>query len=230
MSLGFWLRLARGDRRLLMVYIAALAGAFIGAKLAYLAAEGWMDWGLPDQWQRWATGKSILGGLLVGYLAVEWAKKAFGYKGVTGDWFALVAPAGIILGRIGCWRQGCCPGRVCDEAWFTVKDGNGLDRWPAPVVEIVFNIAMLAMFWAMRQSAARSETKPAKYILEGQHFHIYLIAYGLFRFGHEFLRAEARVAGPFTGYQLIALVVLIFGLAAFQRRQRAVLTLTDTRK
>ena len=51
-SVLFWSRLARRDRRLVWIYIAALAGAFIGAKMVYLLAEGWLDWGRPDAWQR----------------------------------------------------------------------------------------------------------------------------------------------------------------------------------
>ncbi len=73
-SLYFWSRLARRDERLLFIYIAALIGAFLGAKIVYLLAEGWLDWAQPDRWTRLATGKTILGGLLGGYAAVELAK------------------------------------------------------------------------------------------------------------------------------------------------------------
>ena len=41
-TLTFWLRLARRDDRLFTLYIAALLGAFLGAKLVYLGAEGWL--------------------------------------------------------------------------------------------------------------------------------------------------------------------------------------------
>ena len=54
--------------------------------------------------------------------------------------------------------------------------------------------------------------------LAGQHFHVYLIAYGLFRFTHEFLRDTPRVAGPISGYQLIALSLAAFGAWVFRRR------------
>src|ERR1700758_4513082 len=73
-SIIFWSRLARRDDRLLMVYVAALIGAFLGAKMIYILAEGWMHFGAPDMWLQLATGKSILGALLGGYAAVEIAK------------------------------------------------------------------------------------------------------------------------------------------------------------
>src|SRR5512137_1146699 len=82
-SVVFWARLARRDDRLLLVYVAALVGAFLGAKVAYLLAEGWRDFGQRDVWLRLATGKSILGALPGGYVAVELAKKWTGYRGVT---------------------------------------------------------------------------------------------------------------------------------------------------
>ena len=50
--------------------------------------------------------------LLGGYLGVEIAKRFLRYPGTTGDWFALVVPLSIMLGRVGCILHGCCSGRV----------------------------------------------------------------------------------------------------------------------
>ena len=209
LSILFWSRVARRDRRLVWIYIAALAGAFLGAKVVYFLAEGWLDLGRPDAWQRLATGKTILGGLLGGYAGVEIAKRVIGYAGATGDWFALIAPVGIALGRLGCWSHGCCQGIPYSPAWYTVKDSAGLDRWPSVPLELAFNLcALVVCLWLRR---AR--------LLPGQHFHLYLIAYGAFRFGHEFLRAEPRVVGPFSGYQFAAVAVTALGLAGFISRQ-----------
>ncbi len=208
-SICLWARLARRDDRLLAVYVAALIGAFLGAKMFYLVVDGWRHLGKPDLWLQLATGKTVLGALLGGYLGVEIAKKLTGYRGITGDWFALIAPVGIILGRIGCLFHGCCQGKVCPPAWFTLNDASGVARWPSVPVEILFNVTMIAVFFVMRRY----------HKLPGQHFHIYLISYGLFRFLHEFLRNESRVVGPVTGYQLVALVVAAFGAVALVRRR-----------
>ncbi len=211
-SILFWSRLARRDDRLLLVYVAALAGAFIGAKIVYVLAEGWLHFGAPDMWRQLATGKSILGALLGGYVAVEIAKRGVGYRGVTGDWFALIAPAGIILGRIGCLTYGCCLGHVCEPAWYAMRDASGTPRWPAVPAEIVFNVAAIVVFFFLRRA----------HKLSGQHFHLYLMAYGLFRFVHEFLRDTPRVAGPISGYQFAAAAVFLLGAVGFVlRRNRA---------
>src|SRR5262245_23801578 len=136
-SIVFWSRLAKRDDRLLAVYVAALIGAFLGAKMVYLLAEGWLHWHDAHRWLILGTGKSITGALLGGYAGVELAKKLVGYRGVTGDWFALIAPAGIIIGRLGCLLHGCCLGSVCSPAWYTIDDSAGVPRWPAVPLEIL---------------------------------------------------------------------------------------------
>ena len=41
-SIMLWSRPAKRDVRLIVIYIATLVSAFLGAKVVYLAAEGWM--------------------------------------------------------------------------------------------------------------------------------------------------------------------------------------------
>ena len=212
LSIVFWSRLARRDGRLLPVYAGAVLGAFFGAKLGYFVAEGWMKIGSDGFWLDLATGKTILGAMLGGYLGVEGVKMAVGYQEATGDWFALIVPAGIVLGRIGCLLHGCCPGKILEVShWFTVTGPDGMHRWPAVTAEIAFNI--VALVAALALSRAR--------VLPGQHFHVYLIAYGVFRFGHEFLRGTPRIIGPFSGYHLLALAVVALGIGRFHQRKAA---------
>ena len=210
-SIAIWSRVARRDERLVLIYVAALAGALLGAKLVYLGAEGWLHWHDPDRWLQLATGKSIIGGLLGGYAGVEIAKHMLGYTGSTGDWFAVVTPSSIMLGRVGCLINGCCLGRVCPLAWYTLNDTHGVARWPAVPVELLFNALMLAVILVLRLQT----------ILPGQHFHLYLIAYGTFRFAHEFLRDTPPIVGPLTGYQIASAALVILGVAGFLRRAKA---------
>lgn len=214
-SIALWSRVARRDERLVLIYIAALVGAFIGAKIVYLGAEGWLHWHDNNRWIELATGKSITGALLGGYAAVEIAKRLLKYPGTTGDWFALVSPLAIMLGRVGCILHGCCLGRVCAPSWFTMNDATGVPRWPAALVELLFNALMLGvvLFFRWRR------------ILPRQHFHIYLIAYGLFRFAHEFLRATPQILGPFSGYQIAALAIVALGAWRFWKRRKQELIL-----
>ncbi len=209
-SILMWSRVAQRDSRLVLIYVAALAGAFFGAKVVYLAAEGWLHWHDSNRWVVLATGKSITGALLGGYAAVEITKRMVGYRTATGDWFAVIAPLGIMLGRVGCILHGCCLGQVCEPAWFTMNDATGTARWPAAAVELLFNALMLGMILLLKR----------KKLFTGQLFHIYLMAYGTFRFVHEFVRDTPRILGPISGYQIAALAVALLGAIGFYLRQQ----------
>lgn len=194
----YWFRVSKTDGRLPLIYFGGLVGAFTGAKLAYLLAEGWLHVDHPLRWQLWLSGKSIMGALPGGWAGVEIVKRAMGYRAVTGDRFALLLPVPLILGRIGCLSAGCCPGVACS-----------FGKWPAVPVEIGFQIVALVALLVMR----------ARHWQSGQHFHLYLIAYGLFRFGHEFLRDTPKPFAGLSGYQILALVTA--GAAFFAYRRRA---------
>lgn len=210
-SILLWRRMARRDERLLLIYIGGLCGAFLGAKIVYILAEGWLHFGADDVWLQLATGKTIVGALLGGYAGVELCKKLTNHTSSTGDWFAIIAPVGIIFGRFGCLLHGCCLGNVCEPAWYSMKDAAGVDRWPAVPIEIVFNILFLVVLFGV--------LRPQKCFF-GQHFHLYLIAYGLFRFAHEAVRATPKILGPFSGYQIGCLALIGLGAARFWQRSQ----------
>jgi phosphatidylglycerol:prolipoprotein diacylglycerol transferase len=207
-SFLFWKKRARQDKCLLFIYGAALVGAFAGAKLVYVLSEGWLHFGAADMWLQLMTGKSILGALVGGYLFVELTKRFVGYQRTTGDDFALIAPISIGLGRVGCLLHGCCLGIVCRPEWYALRDAQGTPRWPAVTVELAFNLCAFVIFLFLRH----------RKILAGQHFHLYLIGYGLFRFVHEFARATPKIAGPFSGYHFAALGLILFGAICFVHR------------
>lgn len=193
----YWFRVSKTDGRLPLIYFGGLAGAFAGAKIAYLISEGWLHFDHPQRWQLWLSGKSIIGALPGGWVAVEIVKRAAGYRAITGDRFALLLPVPLILGRIGCLSAACCPG----IPW-------GAGRWPAVPFEIGFQLTAFAALVALR----------LKHGQPGQHFHLYLIAYGLFRFAHEFLRATPKPFAGMSGYQLIALATAVAAVIAYRTR------------
>lgn len=206
----WWSKKFRDEQRLIQIYALGIVCAFAGAKIGYLLAEGWLHLGDPTFWLYLANGKTILGALLGGYAGVEFAKHLTGYRQATGDWFATATPIGIAAGRFGCLIHGCCLGQSCRPAWYTLADQSGIHRWPAPIAEIIFNLTAAAVFYLMR----------CRQILPGQHFHLYLISYGLFRFSHEFIRDTPRIFGPFTGYQCLSLAIILLGTVGFIRRRR----------
>lgn len=208
----FWYRRSKGQSGLLLIYIGALVGGFAGAKIAYMLAEGWLDWQQPDRWLRWATGKSVLGGLLGAYAGVEGTKLLVGYKSSTGDAFAVIVPIGILLGRVGCYLNGCCLGKPTAGV-FTARDVTGMSRWPAPAVEGAFQIAMLITILLLQRRG----------LLRDRLFFLYLTTYGLFRFFHEFMRDTPKVFFGLSGYQFIALVIAAIGFCMLRRRTKSML-------
>jgi prolipoprotein diacylglyceryltransferase len=96
--------LASPDRTSLVV--AAIIGAAVGSKLLawledpVLAMRHWSDWAFL------LGGKTIVGGLFGGTMAVEFTKARLGIGRRTGDLFALPIVAGTAIGRIGCFLAG----------------------------------------------------------------------------------------------------------------------------
>jgi phosphatidylglycerol:prolipoprotein diacylglycerol transferase len=86
--------------------------------------------------------------------------------------------------------------------------GTRVARWPAVPLELAFNIAAIGIFLLLRRRGK----------MRGQHFHLYLIAYGAFRFAHEWTRATPKIAGIISGYQLAALACVALGVWGFLRR------------
>jgi phosphatidylglycerol:prolipoprotein diacylglycerol transferase len=211
LSAAWWLLRSKRDPGLLPIYIGALGGAFLGAKLAYLFAEGWRDWPMPDRWLRLATGKSVLGGLLGGYAGVEGMKWLTRYGKTTGDLFALIAPLGIALGRVGCWMQGCCQGRPTTLRLLAARDVSGVARWPSAQIELAFQVTAFVLLIALRADVR----------FRGRLFFLYLAMYGVFRFAHEWMRDTPQLAAGLSGYQVISLVMAVLGAAMFVKRGRA---------
>ena len=208
-SAGVWMRRSRNDPDLLVVYLGALGGAFIGAKLAYLFAEAWGDWGRPDRWLRLATGKSIIGGLLGGYAGVDGMKRLVGYRKSTGDAFAPLIPVSILLGRVGCLLHGCCLGSVVPATFpLGLPDRLGTVRWPAVPVEMAFQgfLLILLLVWSHTGRYA------------GRRFFIYLTAYGGFRLVHEGLRDTPKWVLGIGGYQVLSLGMMVLGIIMIRRR------------
>jgi len=210
----YWYRRAKGQNDLLLIYLGALVGGFAGAKVAYLLAEGWLEWQQPDRWLRWATGKSVLGGLLGAYAGVEITKHLTGHKQSTGDAFAVILPVGILLGRVGCFLNGCCLGKPTAGV-FATRDLHGVARWPAPLVEGAFQVVILVMILLLQRRG----------LLRDRLFFLYLTAYGLFRFAHEFLRDTPEVFFGLSGYQFIALAMAALGLVMLRRRTKSMLAI-----
>jgi len=215
-SITVWSKRPRQSIEQLPVLLGALIGGFVGAKLSFLLAEWPLWFSSPGLVWQLLYGKSILGGLLGGWVGVEFAKWQTGQTQRFGDEFARIIPLGIGLGRLSCLAHGCCQGRLTAElpwaAFAHTLETWGWTRWPAAVAELLFQVGFLAVSYALKDQPR----------LRGQHFHLYLISYGLFRGWHETWRDTPRYFGDsFAPYQWLALACALAGAWGFWQRWRS---------
>lgn len=175
------------------VFAGAFVGAMIGAKLPFVLS----DWhGLVDGSAWFTNGKTILTGLVGGYLGVELAKYSLGIRAKTGDRFAVPVAVAVAIGRLGCLVGGCCVGAPTAGVWG-IDFGDGIRRHPVQLYEFSFHLA----------AAVLLETLQRRRIFQGQLFKLYILLYLAFRFATEFLRPEERLWLGLTGYQWSALAL-----------------------
>lgn len=203
-GLAYWYRASRGNESMLLIYVCGIVSALIGAKTAFMLAEGWLYAEHPQRWLVWLSGKSVIGALLGGWAGVELAKKWAHYEQSTGDRFATILPFSLLLGRLGCLRAGCCRGVSCDLPW-------GLHRWPAVPVEMCFLLLMIGLLFLLRWRVLAVDC----------HFYLFLAAYGVFRFFHEFLRETPKLLAGFSGYQWQSIVMAVLAMLAWRQRHRS---------
>lgn len=189
------------------VAIGAFCGGMLGAKVPFAL----VDPRGPLCSQAWfADGKTILFGLVGGYVGVEIAKAAMDVRIKTGDSFAVPVAVSIGLGRIGCFIGGCCYGLPTALPWG-LDFGDGIRRHPTQLYEVAFHLSAAAVLWVLE----RGNRFPR------QRFKLYLIAYCLYRFVTEFLRPEVRLWGGLTGYQWTSLALLpVIAVLWWQDRER----------
>jgi phosphatidylglycerol---prolipoprotein diacylglyceryl transferase len=179
------------------IVMAALAGGIIGAKLPiWIINLPLIIKSFPDIMPI-LSGRTIIGGLVGGTIAVMWVKKKLGIKDKKGNLFAPGIALGVAIGRIGCFLRGCCYGIATNLPWG-VDFGDGIRRHPTQIYESIF---MLGMFFFLLWK--RKTAKP------GQLFYILMNAYFAFRLLEEFIKESPRYFG-LTYMQYLAIGALLF--------------------
>ncbi|HKB28862.1 MAG TPA: prolipoprotein diacylglyceryl transferase family protein [Candidatus Limnocylindrales bacterium] len=207
------------DSTIVWISLAALLGAAFGARLI-------TSWERPEAYAAFTalpltvaierSGKSIIGAIAGGYLAIGLAKRAFGYRRSTGDAYALAIPIATAIGRVGCFLSELPLGTPTTLPWgmtvspaaaaaFAACPGCDVAMHPTMLYEIGFNVIAAIVVWRYRRRV------PAP----GDALKLYLLAAGIFRFLVEFLRTSPKQALDLTAPQwvlipLIALLVVHF--------------------
>ena len=183
------------------VIVAAILGAAAGSKVlnwfsnpAELAAR-WYD---PVFLM---SGKTIVGGLIGGWIAVEYAKHRLGVTQRSGDLFAPALCLGIAVGRIGCFLGGLeddTYGIATTLPWG-IDFGDGIRRHPTQLYEIAF-LLLLMMYLQWRRRMPHEN---------GDLFKLFMVAYMAFRLLLDFFKPGYALLG-LTAIQWACVGVLAF--------------------
>ena len=198
----------------LIAMVGATAGAFVFEVPADL--YGWTVGLAGEPMAAEAIGgRTVLGGLLGGWLAVEAGKRGLGIGRPTGDGFALPLAIGLACGRMGCFFRGCCAGKraVGGEWWsgLAMLGHDGVPRFPAQLAEVAFHLsAGVVLFVLARRGALRH-----------RRFAAYVALYAVFRAAIEELRGNPAVLLGLTYYQILAAPLFALAASTLVARSRA---------
>lgn len=192
------------------VAVAGVLGGALGAKLTQwaLVHGQFLRDNLEALLNPTLGGRTILGGLLAGWLTVEIAKRRMGIRRSTGDLWAQALPAGEAVGRIGCFFNGCCQGATCTLPWAVYADGAW--RHPSQLYSAVVAVLIFAVVMRARDRLPR----------EGDLFRLYLVLFGVGRFALEFFRERSPGIGGLSLAQWVSLELLLLGAYGLVRAAR----------
>jgi phosphatidylglycerol:prolipoprotein diacylglycerol transferase len=173
------------DQRWLLIATAAI-GALLGSRILGLMEQvfrlhiTWRTFLLPG-------GRTTVGGLLGGWIAVGLIRRLRGIRARTGDLFAVPLCLGIAIGRIGCFLAGPADGTygAATSLPWGVNFGDGVLRHPTQLYEILFLSALGFILY-------RYNEKPHH---EGATFRIFLVAYLAWRLLIDFLKPQPLLFG-----------------------------------
>jgi phosphatidylglycerol:prolipoprotein diacylglycerol transferase len=201
-----WLRKRRGDAiddaNRSWVIAAAAFGAALGSKLLNWFEDPRLTLQKLGDPASLLGGKTVVGALIGGLFAVEWAKKRLGISGRTGDLFALPLCVGIAIGRIGCFLTGVedhTAGVATSLPWG-MNFGDGIARHPTQLYEVLFVLALGAFLWRQMQ-------KP---YTEGDIFKFFMVAYFAFRLLCDFLKPDVRLFLGLSAIQWASAAMLLY--------------------
>ena len=222
---ALYYRALRRDRilspQITLISIAAILGGAIGARFitSWEVLDDVNAANLPLTYVLTHGPKSILGGLAGGYLAIALTKRALGYRLSTGDYYAAAIPLALAIGRVGCFLSELPLGTPTSLPWgmtvspeaaaaFPRCPGCGGPMHPSMLYEIGFHLGAFALI------TTRGPLLPVR----GDTLKAYLLAYGLFRFGIEFIRGNEVQWLGLTGPQLVLIPLVALLVIHFVRQ------------
>ncbi|HTL71335.1 MAG TPA: prolipoprotein diacylglyceryl transferase [Candidatus Eisenbacteria bacterium] len=129
------------------------------------------------------------------------------------DFFAPILAVAHAFGRLGCFFNGCCFGRVTGSSLGVLFPGETFRRLPVQIYEAALLVALAYFLDFVASRRPR----------EGSVFIAYLLGYSTLRFGLEYLRGDQTVYAGLTPPQWTSVALFAGGVFLyFILRRRAV--------
>lgn len=192
-------RFHRSESMASEIYLLLLLSGFFGARLFHVVFEQWDHYKQNpiEVFYLWNGGFVFLGSVVVASLILQWylKKKGEGFL-LWGDLFAPWLAFGYGMGRVGCFLNGCCYGKVCYLPWgvqFPSHEGviePWVHRHPTQLYAFFLEMILFAvlLIWMnfKKEKIQRADYQP------GQFFLIWLGFHGAFRLLNEMYRDDDR--------------------------------------
>ncbi|HEV2073130.1 MAG TPA: prolipoprotein diacylglyceryl transferase family protein [Thermomicrobiales bacterium] len=193
--------------RIFVISVMAIFGGGIGARiitawehLPYYSNQA----GAPLTYLISHSGKSIIGGIVGGYIAIVLAKRSLGYTHSTGDCYAAAIPLALVIGRVGCLLSELPLGTPTSLPWgvsvpesatrqFADCPGCQGTMHPSMVYEIIFHLSAFLLILRYRHLIP----------VRGDTLKLYLLIAAVFRFLVEFVRANPDQVSGLSGPQIV---------------------------
>lgn len=193
--------------KIFWISIIALIGGAVGARIitSWEHLDYYKNFGsVPFSYFIAHSGKSIIGAIAGGYLAIYISKRAFKYTISTGDCYAPAIPLAMAIGRIGCFLSEMPLGTPTNLPWgisttpeiaaqFTNCSYCTQSMHPSMIYEIIFHL--IALFVILRW---RNRIQ-----VQGETLKLYLLASAIFRFFVEFVRGNVEQFWGLSGPQIV---------------------------
>ncbi len=202
----------RGDKAYIIV-LSALVFGLIGSKILVIIENlGVLIKDISKIQYFIFSGKSIVGGLIGGYIGVIIAKKILKLNNIrTGNKITPAIALGMAIGRIGCFLTGCCYG-IETNLRIGIDFGDGVTRIPTQLIEMTFCFIMFVYFFYKQQTD--------KKLVPGILFKQYVLYYFIFRFFIEFIRGTEKNILFLSIYQVISLFGIMYIVYRMKKENR----------
>ncbi len=187
-------------------YTTVIVGAFFGAFIV-----GSINTYISVESESLIIGKSILGAIMGGTIAVETFKKIMNIKGSTGAYFVPSLAIGIAIGRVGCFLSGLQDYTygIATDSFLGYDFGDGITRHPVQLYEstvmALFFIYILYVYFKNR------------FYFEKYIFYQFILLYAIQRFIWEFLKPYETIALGLNMFQFFCLGLIIYSLYHLRR-------------